>query len=897
MIGPTVHQYEIIEELGRGGMGVVYKAHDTKLDRIVALKFLPHGLISNDAERARFLQEARAAAALNHPHACAVYDIQEANEEQFIVMEYVDGMTLRKKIGEAHRAGKPGLSASDAVNYAVQIGDALQEAHAKNIIHRDVKSENIMVNGKNQIKVMDFGLAKLKGTLKLTRTSSTVGTLAYMAPEQITGGDADARSDIFSFGIVIFEMLAGKTPFRGEHDAAMMYSIINEQPESVLKYVPDLSPEYERIIGRMLEKDPEDRYQSVADVVSELRREQKKSGRIVRPADTPGSAPAVRRESAVDASYGRPGTTGGAGKKAWFITAGVLLLAATAVLLLLRGSPTSKPETASGRKMLVVMPFQNLGSPDQEYFADGITEEITSKLSGLSGLGVIAQSSAMQYKKTAKTIRQIGEELGVNYVLQGTIRWQSENGTSRVRVTPQLISVADGTQLWSQPSEAVVSSAFQIQSDIASQVAQALDITLVQKEQQSLASKLTDNAEAYDAYLRGSEYQERGFSERDYRFAEQMFQKAVDLDPNFVMAHARLAALHSHIYWEQYDHTEERVRKCRTEAETALRLDPNAPGAHGAMGWYYYHCLRDYDRAQKEFSTALSAQPNNTDLLQGIASISRRLGKWDDAARYFTKITEIDPRSGNGWNDLGSTNTYTRNYATAMRCYERSMALAPEIVDNYESIALIDLLWKGNAAEAMKTLDDARGRKIGLDDPSFYFFYYYAALCSGNYPGSIQFLESSGIDVLNYQFWRYPTSLLLGDLCRFTQLPEKARAQYDTARKILEDELRKRPEDSRIHSALGLAYAGLGRRDDAIREGKRGVELMPVTVDAGIGPERVRELAQIYTTLGEEDAAINELRMLLSTSTLVSAQLLKVDPTWNPLRKNRRFQQLLEEHQ
>src|SRR5271169_2461676 len=274
MLGQTILHYKISEKLGEGGMGVVYKAHDTKLDRIVALKFLPLHLTANDAEKARFMQEARAAATLNHPHVCTIYRIDEYEGQQFIEMECIDGETLRRKI--------PVQKTDDALNYAIQIGEALHEAHAKGIVHRDIKADNIMVNAKNQIKVMDFGLAKLKGSLKLTKTSSTVGTLAYMAPEQIQGGEVDARSDIFSFGVVLYEMLTGHMPFRGEHEAAMMYSIINEEPEPLTKYLPGASSELLHIFGRALEKNPEDRYQSVHDMVIDLRRLKKESTKVSR---------------------------------------------------------------------------------------------------------------------------------------------------------------------------------------------------------------------------------------------------------------------------------------------------------------------------------------------------------------------------------------------------------------------------------------------------------------------------------------------------------------------------------------------------------------------------------------------------------------------------------------
>jgi len=280
MIGATIGHYKILKKLGQGGMGIVYQAQDTVLDRLVALKFLPVHMLDNETERARFVQEAKSASSLNHPNVCIIHYIENEADQQFIVMEYVDGVTLREKFRKA------ALKFDEAMSYAIQIGEALQEAHSKNIVHRDIKSDNIMVNSKNQVKVMDFGLAKLKGSVKLTRSSSTVGTLAYMAPEQIQGGEADIRSDIFSYGVVVFEMLTQHTPFRGEHEAALVYSIVNEPPEPLEKYREDVSPELGRILHRALEKDPEDRYQSVADMVSELKRLRKETGKVSRSSST-----------------------------------------------------------------------------------------------------------------------------------------------------------------------------------------------------------------------------------------------------------------------------------------------------------------------------------------------------------------------------------------------------------------------------------------------------------------------------------------------------------------------------------------------------------------------------------------------------------------------------------
>jgi Tol biopolymer transport system component/predicted Ser/Thr protein kinase len=272
MIGKTISHYRIVEKLGEGGMGVVYKALDLKLERLVALKFLPHDISIGDEDKARFLQEAKAASAISHPNVCVIHDIAESDGQQFIVMEFVDGKTLRQMV--------PIPKVQDALGYAIQIGEALEEAHGKGIVHRDVKTDNIMVNAANQVKVMDFGLAKLRGSLKLTKTSSTVGTLSYMAPEQIQGGEVDARSDIFSFGVVLYEILTGQLPFIGEHEAAMMYSIVNESPQPIQKFRPDLSSEVLHIINRALEKDPEERYQTMRDMVIDLRRAKKETSRV-----------------------------------------------------------------------------------------------------------------------------------------------------------------------------------------------------------------------------------------------------------------------------------------------------------------------------------------------------------------------------------------------------------------------------------------------------------------------------------------------------------------------------------------------------------------------------------------------------------------------------------------
>jgi len=378
MIGQTISHYNILEKLGEGGMGVVYKAQDTKLDRIVALKFLPERLRTSEQDKTRFVQEAKAASSLNHPNVCTIHDIQEYESELFIVMEFVDGVTLRKKFESGP------MSVNDTAGYGIQIAEALHEAHSKSIVHRDIKSDNVMVNTKNQIKVMDFGLAKLKGTLKLTKTSSTIGTLAYMSPEQIQGGEVDSRSDIFSFGVLLFEMLTCQMPFRGGHEAAMVYSIVNEEPDSIEKYRTDVPSGLSNLIQRALEKNPEDRYQSVGEVVIELRRVLKQSSKVV--TQIYSTSPNVQASPGVSSSRTQISTEQQAvvkaspsSRKLLYIGAAVIAIAVIVYLKMFR-EPDGKPPAFSFQSMKITRLTSNgkartaAISPDGKYVVYSLDE-------------------------------------------------------------------------------------------------------------------------------------------------------------------------------------------------------------------------------------------------------------------------------------------------------------------------------------------------------------------------------------------------------------------------------------------------------------------------------------------------------------------------------------------
>ncbi len=664
MIGQIVSHYKILEKLGEGGMGVVYKAHDTKLDRIVALKFLPHHLNANDAEKARFLQEARAAATLNHPHVCTVYRIDEHDGQQFIEMEYVEGQTLRKKI--------PIQKFDEALDYAVQIGDALSEAHSKGIVHRDVKAENIMVNSKNQIKVMDFGLAKLKGSLKLTRTSSTVGTLAYMAPEQIQGGEADARSDIFSFGIVLFEMLAGKTPFRGEHDAAMMYSIVNEEPESILKFRPDQSPELDRIIRRALEKDPADRYQHVDDMLSELRKLRKQTSKVSRASlpDIP-----LQHQEAGTPSQSLPAS----GKSRRTLIIGLFaafLIAAGIVAYLLAG----KHETIDS---LAVLPFEDVGSTgEQEYLADGVTESIINNLTKISSLRVIPRSTAFRFKGKETDVQDAGTKLKVSAVLTGRI---THHGQS-LDVQVDLIDIKHESQIWGNRYEVTSAEILSLQEKITSDVSSKLGIGVSDETREKIAKHATENTQAYQLYLQGRYYWNKRNAVSIERAIDYLKQ-AIALDSTYALAYAGLADCY--IIQSQYAGTPTSITTPLTEsmARRALALDNSLAEAHTTLAFNYFMQWK-YEESEREFKQAIALNPRYPTAYHWYNIMLLRTGRTDEAEPIIKKGYELDPYSPIITLNMGSIYLIRKQYTEAQSYFRKCVELDPSFAPGYGYLGL-----------------------------------------------------------------------------------------------------------------------------------------------------------------------------------------------------------------
>ncbi|MBN2432902.1 MAG: protein kinase [Acidobacteria bacterium] len=623
MTGQTIAHYTILEKLGQGGMGVVHKAHDTRLDRLVALKFLPSDLAQSDTDKARFLQEARAAAALNHPNVCVIYEIREEGDPPFIAMEYVDGATLNQRLKDES------LALKTAIDYAGQIAGALQAAHEKGIVHRDIKSENIMVTPTGQVKVMDFGLAKIRGAAKLTRESSTVGTAAYMPPELIQGREIDARADIFSFGVVFYEMLTGQLPFKGDYESAMIYSILHDEPEPLAKYCPGLSSELLHIVNRALEKDPADRYQSVADMRIDLKRLERDADRVSGGTSAPESQRPFRQPA---------DSRKRARRVPLFLAAGLMALIGAGSLLftLLRTDTDSPADSMSWKNSVAVLPFDDASpAKDQQYFCDGMTEEVITHLARNRELKVISKTSVNYFKGSAEPLPAIGRRLGVNNILEGSIRKQGQ----MIRVTVRLIDLENGATIWTDSFDRELKNVFDVQAEIAQAISEALHIRFIPPDDNATAMQ----PEVQEYFLQSIDAATNYTISSDVKYFDEavdLADKGLAIDPDNALIYAGLAWIYNTRYALTGDraYREPVIRYCIR----SYQLNPNLAQTNVAMA-YALHSQGQFDRAAHHMRQALTINPNLAEINHVIGLSLYNSGLENKAISYFKKAAEINP--------------------------------------------------------------------------------------------------------------------------------------------------------------------------------------------------------------------------------------------------------------
>jgi len=553
-------------------MGVVYKAQDTKLDRLVAIKFLPSHLSSTADNRARFLQEAKATAALNHPNILSIFEIDEHNESAFIVLEFIDGQTLKEYLATLNTGS--GVPVRQAIAWIEAIARGLKVAHEKDIVHRDIKAENIMLTKSGQLKIMDFGLAKLRSHATLTRAGSSLGTLSYMSPEQAQGSAADQRSDLWSLGVLLFELLTGDLPFKSEHEAGLLYLIVNQAPPFPSELDRRLPEDIDAIVMRMLDKDPEKRFQRVDELLAAL----------------------SRLSEQIESKQNQP-----------------------------------------KRLAIAVLPFATIGGDkENEYFGDGLTDELIVSLSQLKDFDVISRTNSMQYKNTSKDIRTIGKELGTRYLLEGSVRRFQDN----LRITLQFIDVENSRQLWAESFKGKMEDVFDIQEKVSKQVVDALMIKLSPNEKIILTKRSTVNAEAFDCYLRAREFLYRR-TKTSLQFAIHLFQKAIELDTRYAAAYAGLGESYATLHYD-YDTKEVWVDKAIESSLKALMYDSTVAEAYAALAMAYFS-KKSIQEAETAARKAIELGPNIFTGYWVLARICHVMDRDGEAVELLKKTIELNP--------------------------------------------------------------------------------------------------------------------------------------------------------------------------------------------------------------------------------------------------------------
>jgi serine/threonine protein kinase/Tfp pilus assembly protein PilF len=781
--GTEISHYRIIEKIGVGGMGEVYLAEDTELDRKVALKFLPPHLCQDEDCRKRFKREAQAAAKLGHPNIVTIHEVGDYRGRPYFVMEHVEGRSLREFSEDKD------LSIEQILELGIQICEGLQAAHEKGVTHRDIKPSNILIDSYERAKIVDFGLASIVGLDQLTKTGSTLGTIGYMSPEQVQGIQTDHRSDLFSLGVVLYELITKQNPFKRDSEAATLKAVSDDLVEPLARYKSDIPDELQRTVSKLLEKTPSLRYQHADGVASDL-------NRMIAPTQSTISASPTKAKSNLP------------------LVVGGLVIIAILVVIGIRFWPASESVTPgssiSERKMLAVLPFENLGAAEDEYFADGITDEITSRLAKLSGLGVISRTSAIRYKDTDKSLPQIAEELGVSFILEGTIRWDKSGDTDRIRITPRLIKVSDNTHLWAENYGRDMSDIFTVQADIATQIAYALDVALLKTEREALEKRPTENLDAYHAYLRGYERLWRyDYSAENLNLAVMTLERATELDPDFALAYAALSEAHSYTYHMGYDWTEERLVKAKEALDRALILQPKLPEAHLAYGYYHYAGYRNYEKALQEYAIAQKSHPDDYRLMVRIGYVYRRQGRFEEAIEYLKRASELSPRDPLPLSETGISLASLRNFPAAERYFARSISLAPDQTLGYENMAFLYWGWNGDLRAARATLEKAPER---AGDIQLWFLWYFQEFYERDYRGALSLLASVPSDRFERPEYSFPKVLLAAECYRMMGKAKLAHVAYDSARTLLEVNVIEMPYDYRYRSALGWAYAGLKGR-------------------------------------------------------------------------------------
>ena len=868
--------YEILEEIGRGGMGVIYRARQQHSRRIVAVKRIRAHQVNSHETLVRFRREAEAVASLDHPNILPIYEVSESEEGlPFFSMKYATGGSLRTAAPVFRTEPR------ECARLMAKVARGIAYAHGKGILHRDLQPGNILLDGSSEPMVSDFGLAKwLNEDSALTRTLETLGTPGYIAPEQAECPAAELTSaaDIYSLGAILFYLLTGRPPFVGPNVLYIIHQAAATPAPRLRSLAPSLDRDLETIVARCLERDPTARYRSAGALAEDLEHWLRHK-------------PIRARRTGVFA-HGRkwlrrnPTTA--------VLAASLVALGAVVGVMFWESQlPRPVPPLPAG---IAVLPFENLSAePENAFFTDGVQDEILNDLAKIADLKVISRTSVMQYKSGVKrNLRQIANELGVAHVVEGNV----QRAANRVRVTAQLIDARTDTHLWVERYDRPLDDVFAIQSEIAKAIAGQLQAKLSPAEKSAIEQPPTTNLIAYDRYLRAKKLGavQTARVPREMREVTRLLDQAVAYDSTFLLAYCELAKAHAYAYHLGVDRTPARVALAKAARDAALRLGPDRGEPHLAAADVAFHCDLDYETALKEVAIARRSLPNDASVFALPAYIHRRQGHWEDCARDLERAVQLDPR--NVWllQDAAQTYQFERRYPEAAAAWDRTLGVATGDPNTRVWRTLVDL---DSRADTRSTHDVIQ--RIVTEDPSavdsIAEHWLFVALCRRDAAEMARALASLPPEGIIRRDLLMPRSFCEGLVARARGDVPGAETAFATAHAEMEKVVREQPDYAQALCVLGMIDAALGRKEDAIREGRRAVEFLPVTKDMMAGGVVLANLAIIYAWTGEKDLALTQLATAIRfpSSNFLSYGQLKLHPYWDPLRGDPRFEKLLEE--
>jgi len=874
-------RYRIEREIGRGGMATVYLAEDVRHGRMVALKVL-HAELAAAVGPQRFRREIVVAAQLQHPHIVPLLDSGESvGGPLWYAMPYIEGESLRDRLEREHQLPLP-----DALRITREVASALDYAHRRGVIHRDVKPENILLGRDGQALLADFGLARdlinvvePTGQRRLTDSGVSLGTLEYMSPEQTAGTrDLDARTDVYALGCVLYEMLAGEPPFTGATPQALVARRLVERPLP-LRAVRDWIPEsVEHAVDIALARAPADRFQTAGAFAAALDEDSHEGSGERRRLGGSGRTP---RAPLVGRSTRRS-------KLALGVAAVAIVVVAAAAYA--GRTWYERRRAAPAVTTLAVLPFDNLGDTSAGYFTDGVTDEIRGKLATLPGLQVIARGSSVLYGHSTKPPQQIASELGVRYLLTGQVRWERSGGKRRVRVDPELVQVTEGATpsvKWQQPFDIDVSDVLEVQSGIATDVAAALNVTLSSDQEQVLATRPTKVAAAYDAFLKG-EAATQSLTIHDptsLRRGLEQYTQAVTLDAEFGLAWAQLAATHAALY-NTGSPTPDGAQAAEYAITRAQTLAPDLPETRHAMADYEFYVRRDYGRVRAVDSAALARYPNDVSFLTAVASDEEDQGHFEAALASLRRAQALDPRANR--KALAHALLYLRRYPEAQAAFDARLAQYPTDLDAIEGEAMV-AIGHADLPGARAVVDSGLATIGDTAEVLAYFADFYGLYWLPDERLQQRLLTlppaAFGDDRGQWALLRAQLYWLHGDMTR-------ARRWADTACRVFAAQIQEAPNSAILYVSYGEALAYLGRKSEAIAQAERGTAIMPVSKNAYTGPFYQHVLARVYVIVGEPDKALDCLEPLVQRPYVMSPGWLRLDPTWASLRGRARFEKL-----